>query len=60
METKETKPILSVKELARYLKVSPYSIYKLAREGKIPGFKVGNKLRFDLEAVLEALKKLGL
>jgi len=46
-----------VKELAEFLGVSPYSIYKLAREKKIPAFKIGNKFRFDRDAVLETLKK---
>ena len=53
----EERKIVSVKELADFLGVSPYSIYKLAREKKVPAFKIGNKFRFDREAVLETLKK---
>ncbi|HOJ39220.1 MAG TPA: helix-turn-helix domain-containing protein [bacterium] len=59
-QTREEKRILSVKELADFLGVSPYSIYKMARERKIPGFKIGNKFRFDRESVLAALKKVSI
>lgn len=38
---------LTVREIAKYLKVHPLTIARLAREGKIPGFKVGKQWRFD-------------
>ena len=39
--------ILTVKELCEYLKLTEITIYKYAKEGKIPAFRVGNRWRFD-------------
>ena len=36
---------LTVDEVARILRVSRQTIYVLCREGKLPHFKVGTKLR---------------
>ncbi|MGV8839537.1 MAG: helix-turn-helix domain-containing protein [Bauldia sp.] len=38
--------IMDVSGLARYLRVSPSNIYKMASAGLIPGFKVGKHWRF--------------
>jgi excisionase family DNA binding protein len=49
----ETSP-LTVDEVAKILRVSRQTIYVLCREGKLPHFKVGTKLRFkksDIEAI---------
>ena len=43
--------ILTAKELADYLKLTEVTIYKYANEGKIPGFKIGNRWRFDKEQI---------
>jgi len=43
--------VLSIDELAEYLKVSKSSLYKLAQQGKVPGQKVGKHWRFSKEAV---------
>jgi excisionase family DNA binding protein len=43
--------ILTLKELAEYLKVNEKTIYRLSSEGKIPAFKVGNKWRFKKESI---------
>jgi excisionase family DNA binding protein len=37
----------TAEEIAKYLKLHPYTIRRLAREKKIPGFKVGGQWRFD-------------
>ena len=45
---------LTVDEVAKILRVSRQTIYVLCREGKLPHFKVGTKLRFkkaDIDAV---------
>lgn len=45
--------ILTIKEVAEYLKVTERTLYRLAQEGKIPAFKVGASWRFrrvDLDA----------
>ena len=38
--------IMTIKEVAEYLKVKEKTAYKLVAEGKIPGFKVGGSWRF--------------
>jgi len=52
------RKVLTVKEVAKYLKLSERSIYKLAREGKIPGTKIGNKWRFDKRKVDRIFKSV--
>ena len=41
--------ILTIKEVAEYLKVTERTIYRLAAAKKIPGFKVGGMGRFRTE-----------
>jgi len=38
--------VLTVAEIADYLRMKPITIYKHASEGKIPAFKVGSHWRF--------------
>ena len=40
------KEILTTKEVAEYLNIHPFTVHKLAREGKIPAFKIGTDWRF--------------
>lgn len=50
-------PILTIKEVADYLKVNERTIYRLAASGELPGFKVGNSWRFkqsELEQYIAA------
>ena len=49
--------ILTTKELADYLKLTEVTVYKYASEGKIPGFKVGSRWRFDKGQIDELLKR---
>lgn len=52
--------ILTLKELAEYLKLAEKTAYRLAAEGKLPGFKVGGSWRFresDIERWIENSKK---
>lgn len=38
--------ILTIKEVAAYLKVNERTVYRLAASGDIPAFKVGGSWRF--------------
>lgn len=38
--------IITIRELAAYLKMAEKTLYRLASEGAIPGFKVGGAWRF--------------
>jgi excisionase family DNA binding protein len=44
--------ILTVSQLAKYLKVNERTVYRLAAAGKLPAFKVGASWRFK-EAEIE-------
>ncbi|MGB0921376.1 MAG: methylation-associated defense system helix-turn-helix domain-containing protein MAD1 [Alphaproteobacteria bacterium] len=51
-----TSEILTVKEVADYLRLKEKTAYRLAAEGEIPGFKVGGSWRFrkdDIENWIE-------
>lgn len=41
----------TAEEIAKYLRVHPYTVKRLARSGKIPGFKVGDQWRFDVKEI---------
>lgn len=50
-------PILTIKDVADYLKVNERTIYRLAASAELPGFKVGNSWRFkqsELEQYIAA------
>lgn len=38
--------IMTVKDLAGFLKIAEKTAYRFASEGKVPGFKVGSAWRF--------------
>lgn len=42
-------PLLTVKEVARYLVLSEKTVYRLANTGKLPAVKVGGQWRFEPE-----------
>jgi len=44
--------ILTIKEVAGYLKVNERTIYRLANKGDIPAFKVGNAWRFERNKIV--------
>ncbi len=43
--------VLTIDELAEYLKISKSTLYKLAQDGKLPGQKVGRHWRFHRETI---------
>jgi excisionase family DNA binding protein len=51
------KTMVTAKELGQYLKLSESTIYKLASEGDLPGFKIGDSWRFDMEEVLSLINR---
>lgn len=38
--------IMTLEEVAKYLKLKPQTVYKWAQEGRIPGAKLGKEWRF--------------
>lgn len=51
-----TDEILTLKEVAEYLKLAEKTAYRLAAEGKLPGFKVGGSWRFRRDEVEKLTK----
>ena len=43
--------ILTISELSAHLRVHPTTIYRLLREGRIPGFRVGSAWRFNRASI---------
>jgi excisionase family DNA binding protein len=56
MNTAQLTTVLTIDDLAEYLKISKSTLYKLAQEGALPGQKIGRHWRFHREAVDEWLK----
>jgi excisionase family DNA binding protein len=49
--------IFTIKELSEHLRVHPTTIYRLLRQGRLPGFRVGSNWRFN-RAAIEQWEKL--
>src|SRR6516225_2143078 len=43
--------ILTVSELSEYLHVHRTTIYRMLREGNLPGFRIGSDWRLSLDAI---------
>lgn len=50
--------IMTPKEVAHYLKISILTVYKYARQGIIPGCRIGNSWRFDKAHIEEVRSRL--
>ncbi|MFH1412358.1 MAG: helix-turn-helix domain-containing protein, partial [Candidatus Omnitrophota bacterium] len=49
--------VMTVEEVADYLKMKVVTIYKHAQAGKIPAFKVGSKWRFKKDTIDKWIEK---
>jgi len=49
--------IITAKEVGKYLKLSESTVYKLASSGEIPGFKIGDSWRFDMEEIQRMIQQ---
>lgn len=56
MKTAELTTVLTIEDLADYLKISKSTLYKLAQEGALPGQKIGRHWRFHRDAVDQWLR----
>jgi len=43
--------VLTLEEVASYLRVHPSTIYRLLKKKELPAFKVGSDWRFNLESI---------
>jgi len=51
MAKKTADEVMTITDLAEYLKLSKSTLYKLAQEGSVPGQKVGKHWRFHREVI---------
>ena len=56
MKSHQPTTVLTIDDLAEYLKISKSTLYKLAQEGALPGQKIGRHWRFHRDAVDEWLR----
>ena len=49
--------LMTVEELGNYLRFTRKTIYKLLKEGNLPAIRIGNKWRFDKEAIDDWLQQ---
>ena len=50
-------PVLTVRELEKYLHCHRSSIYRLLKLGEIPAFKIGSDWRFNKEEIDRWMRK---
>jgi excisionase family DNA binding protein len=43
--------VLTAKQVSQILHLHPSTIYKLTRQGKIPGFRIGSDWRFRADVI---------
>jgi excisionase family DNA binding protein len=43
--------VITINELAEYLRVHRSTLYRLLKKGQLPGFKIGSDWRFNVEAI---------
>ena len=58
-DTAAAPKVLTVNELAEYLRVHRSTIYRLLKKGQLPGFKIGSDWRFNVEVIDEWRLKQG-
>ena len=56
MAGKQADDVMTIDELAAYLKLSKSSLYHFARAGKVPGVKIGQQWRFQKSAIDEWMR----
>ncbi len=49
--------VMTIRELAAYLKMAEKTLYRLAGEGAVPGFKVGGSWRFRKSEIDKWIKR---
>jgi excisionase family DNA binding protein len=57
----QTTPAMTVRDVAAFLAVDEKTIYRLAQQGKLPGFKVAGTWRFqlpDIQVWIDEQKRL--
>ena len=53
----QPKTVMTIKELAAYLRLHQSTIYRLVKCGQLPAFKIGSDWRFTLEEIEAWVKR---
>jgi excisionase family DNA binding protein len=56
----ENVPIMTVHDVASYLRLSEAKVYRLAKEGCVPSFRLGKSWRFRRDLIDEWTRKVTL
>lgn len=56
IDPRDLPPVLTTEQAAALLGLSPYTVREFAREGKIPGRKVGQTWRFSRDGLIRWLE----
>ena len=59
MKEEPSEQVMTLEELAIYLKLPKSTVYKLVQEGRIPGQKLGKQWRFGRKAIDQWLNHHG-
>ena len=51
--------LLTVKEVAKLLRLSPQTLYKMLEQGEIPAMRIGKQWRFEASVVKNWLESQG-
>ena len=51
-----TTDILTIREVAEYLRIAEKTVYRLAAKGELPGFKIGGSWRFLQSEIDKSIK----
>ncbi|HEY2917755.1 MAG TPA: helix-turn-helix domain-containing protein [Candidatus Binatia bacterium] len=51
------EPLLTLEQVAEYLNVDKFTVYRLLADKELPAFKVGNQWRFKRKMIENWLKK---
>jgi excisionase family DNA binding protein len=52
-DTKENRSLLTARETAKLLRVSPNTVYAQAQQGKLPHIRLGDRLLFPRAELLQ-------
>lgn len=55
----EMEKLLTIEELAEYLKISKHTLYKMVEKGKLPALKIANQWGFKKRKIEEWLEERG-
>jgi excisionase family DNA binding protein len=51
MPLKTAKSLLTVKEVAEFLRINPITVYRMAQNSSIPALKINSSWRFRLDSI---------